>query len=88
MAKRIKYLDYTVSQGGTVISSGRVPAILALGGSAKNYDLADIWVSGSNDNELSLTDGATTFKVSSGRERVELAAFAEKINSGEINDSL
>lgn len=88
MAKRIKHLDYKVTQAGNTVSSGRVPAILALGGSTKNYDLADIWLSGSDEVELELTDSVKTLKVSSGRERTELVAFVEKINSGEINDIL
>jgi hypothetical protein len=88
MAKRIKHLDYTVTQDGNTLSSGRVPAILAIGGSTKNYDLADIWVSGSDEVQLELTDSVKTLKVSSGRERTELVAFAEKINSGEIDDIL
>jgi hypothetical protein len=88
MAKRIKHLDYKVTQDGNTVSSGRVPAILALGGSTKNYDLADIWLSGSDEVELELSDSVKTLKVSSGRERTELVAFVEKINSGEINDIL
>jgi hypothetical protein len=44
MGNNIKYLNYTVSKDGNKLASGSVPALLAVGGTNKNYDLAGVWL--------------------------------------------
>lgn len=49
MGKSIRYVDYDVVRNGEVIHSGSVPAIIAVGGSNKDYDLAGLWLSHNSD---------------------------------------
>ena len=50
MEKHIRYLDYTVQRNGKLIHSGKVPDIIAVGGSHKDYDLEGIWLTHSDPN--------------------------------------
>lgn len=44
MGKSIKNLTYNVIRNDSIIQTGSVPAIIAVGGSNKDYDLGGIWL--------------------------------------------
>lgn len=91
MGTSIKYLDYNVVKEGSTIHSGTVPAIIADGGTNKDFDLGGIWLTCTAETptviEYSDESGAL-WNMPSDAQKHEWDSYAEKVKAGEADEYL
>jgi hypothetical protein len=88
MEKSIKYLTYNVVRDGKVVHSGKVPAMLADGGTNKDYDFEGIWLSRSSvpTTIQYLNETGNVFhSIPSDCHKYEWLSYADKVRTGAAN---
>ena len=91
MGTSIKYLNYNVVRAGATIHSGTVPAIIADGGTNKDYDHGGIWLtqSAATPTVIEYTDAdGKVWNMPSDATKHEWISYSDKIKAGLGDESL